>query len=332
MRLLKRRMRLLKRRALITMALITLCQSAGAQDYPSRPVTIVVPFAPGGSTDLLSRMVGQKLEQRWGKTFVIENKPGAASLVAASAVAKANPDGYTLMMAPSATMSTNVTLYKILPYDPVAEFVPLAVIAQTPFVLVVNPSLPVHSVQDFIKWAKEQGGQLSYATVGPGQPHHLFAELFKSMTGVEMSPVPYRGSLPALNDVVAGHVPVMFVDLGAGLSIIQSGKVRALGVSPRTRVAAIPDVPSVAEAGVPDFDAASWQMLVAPAKSPRPVVDKLHAEIKSILALGETKDFIVKGGMLTFENPSVEGLQDFVKSEIVRWGKVVHQAGVAGSQ
>jgi tripartite-type tricarboxylate transporter receptor subunit TctC len=332
MRLLKRRMRLLKRCALITMALITLCQSAGAQDYPSRPVTIVVPFAPGGSTDLLSRMVGQKLEQRWGKTFVIENKPGAASLVAASAVAKANPDGYTLMMAPSATMSTNVTLYKSLPYDPVAEFIPLAVIAQTPFVLVVNPSLPVHSVQDFIKWAKEQGGQLSYATVGPGQPHHLFAELFKSMTGVEMSPVPYRGSLPALNDVVAGHVPVMFVDLGAGLSIIQSGKVRALGVSPRTRVAAIPDVPSVAEAGVPDFDAASWQMLVAPAKSPRPVVDKLHAEIKSILALGETKDFIVKGGMLTFENPSVEGLQDFVKSEIVRWGKVVHQAGVAGSQ
>jgi tripartite-type tricarboxylate transporter receptor subunit TctC len=332
MRLLKRRMRLLKRRALITMALITLCQSAGAQDYPSRPVTIVVPFAPGGSTDLLSRMVGQKLEQRWGKTFVIENKPGAASLVAASAVAKANPDGYTLMMAPSATMSTNVTLYKSLPYDPVAEFVPLAVIAQTPFVLVVNPSLPVHSVQDFIKWAKEQGGQLSYATVGPGQPHHLFAELFKSMTGVEMSPVPYRGSLPALNDVVAGHVPVMFVDLGAGLSIIQSGKVRALGVSPRTRVAAIPDVPSVAEAGVPDFDAASWQMLVAPAKSPRPVVDKLHAEIKSILALGETKDFIVKGGMLTFENPSVEGLQHFVKSEIVRWRKLVHQAGVAASQ
>ncbi len=325
-------MRLLKRRALITMALIALCRSAGAQDYPSRPVTIVVPFAPGGSTDLLSRMVGQKLEQRWGKTFVIENKPGAASLVAASAVAKANPDGYTLMMAPSATMSTNVTLYKSLPYDPVAEFVPLAVIAQTPFVLVVNPSLPVHSVQDFIKWAKEKGGQLSYATVGPGQPHHLFAELFKSMTGVEMSPVPYRGSLPALNDVVAGHIPVMFVDLGAGLSIIQSGKVRALGVSPRTRVAAIPDVPSVAEAGVPDFDAASWQMLVAPAKSPRPVVDKLHAEIKSILALGETKDFIVKGGMLTFENPSVEGLQDFVKSEIVRWGKVVHQAGVAGSQ
>jgi tripartite-type tricarboxylate transporter receptor subunit TctC len=325
-------MRLLKRRALITMVLIALCRSAGAQDYPSRPVTIVVPFAPGGSTDLLSRMVGQKLEQRWGKTFVIENKPGAASLVAASAVAKANPDGYTLMMAPSATMSTNVTLYKSLPYDPVAELVPLAVIAQTPFVLVVNPSLPVHSVQDFIKWAKEQGGQLSYATVGPGQPHHLFAELFKSMTGVEMSPVPYRGSLPALNDVVAGHVPVMFVDLGAGLSIIQSGKVRALGVSPRTRIAAIPDVPSVAEAGVPDFDAASWQMLVAPAKSPRPVVDKLHAEIKSILAFGETKDFIVKGGMLTFENPSVEGLQDFVKSEIVRWGKVVHQAGVAGSQ
>lgn len=305
---------------------------AGAQDYPTRPVTIVVPFAPGGSTDLLARTVGQRLEQRWGKTFLVENKPGAASLLAASTVAKAVPDGYTLLMAPSGTLSTNVTLYKSLPYDPAADFIPLALVARTPFVLVVNPELPVHSVQDFIKWAKARPEPLSYATVGPGQPHHLLGELFKTVTGVKMTPVPYRGSLPAVNDVVAGHIPVMFVDVGPALGMIQAGKLRALGTSSKARVAAIPDVPSIAEGGVPEFDAASWQMLVAPAKTPRPAVDKLHAEIKSILALPEIKDFISKNAMVPYDNPSVEGLQEFVKGEVVRWGKVVRDAGIAGSQ
>jgi tripartite-type tricarboxylate transporter receptor subunit TctC len=186
-------------------------------------------------------------------------------------------------------------------------------------------------VAELISYAKSHPG-LSYATAGPGVPHHLFAELFKSMTGIDMSPVAYRGSLPALNDVVAGHVPLMFVDIGPALGILKSGKVRPLGVSTRARFATLPDIPSIAESGLPDFDAASWQMLVAPMKTPRPVIDKLHGEVETILAAPDMKDRIAGDGMVAMGGQSVESLQDFVKAEIVRWGAVVQQAGLAGSQ
>ena len=311
--------------------LAVLAASAAAQDFPARPVTMVVPFAPGGAGDTLARMLGPKLEQTWGKPLVVDNKPGAGGVIAANFTAKAAPDGYTLMIAPSATMAINVTLYKSLSYDPVADFVPLALAAQTAFVLVVNPDLPVRSVAELIKYVKDRPGQISYATAGPGVPHHLFAELLKTMTGIDMAPVAYRGSVPALNDVIAGHVPLMFVDLGPAQGAIQGGKVRALAVSTATRVAAIADVPPLADT-VPGFDAASWQIIVAPAKTPRPVVDKLHGQLKAVLATPEMKDQVLKNGMLPMENPSVGGLQAFVKSEIARWGKVVQQAGIAGSQ
>jgi tripartite-type tricarboxylate transporter receptor subunit TctC len=306
--------------------------AAHGQDYPTRPITMVVPFASGGAGDILSRMLGPRLEQRLGKPIIVENKTGAGGVIGANVVAKAAPDGYTLLIAPSGTMAVNVTLYKNLSYDPTADFIPLALVAQTPFVLAVNPDLPVKSVRELIQYVKDRPRQLSYATAGPGVPHHLYAELLKTMTGIEMSPVAYRGSLPALNDVVAGHVPLIIVDLGPSLGLIQSGKLRPLGVSTATRVAALPDVPPIAEAGVPGFDAASWQMIVAPAKTPRSIVDKLHAELKSLLATTDVKDQILRNGMLPAKSPSIEGLQDFIKSEIVRWGKVVQQAGIAGTQ
>lgn len=312
--------------------LAAVAQVVSAQDFPTKPVTMIVPFAAGGAGDILARSLGARLEPSWGKPMVIENKPGAGGVIGAVATAKAEPDGYTLMIAPSATMAVNVSLFKSLSYDPVADFVPLALAAQTPFVLVVNPDLPVKSVADLIRYAKEKGGTLSYATAGPGVPHHLFAELLKSMTGIEMSPVAYRGSLPALNDVVAGHIPLMFVDLGPSLGIIQSGKVRALGISTKERFAALPDVPPLAEAGVPGFDAASWQMVVAPAKTPQPVVDKLHNDFKRVLDTPESRDQILKNGMIPAANPSVAGLQDFIKNEIARWSKVVAQAGLTASQ
>jgi len=318
--------------AVIGFVFVALQSISQAQDYPTRPVTIVVPFSPGGAGDILARMLGQRLEQKWGNAFIVENKTGAGGVIGVSAVARAVPDGYTLLVAGSPQMAANVSLFKNLSYDPVADFVPLALAAQTPFVLVVNPELPVHSVADLIRFAKERAGNLSYATAGIGTPHHLFAELLKSMTGIDMSPVPYRGSLPALNDVVAGHVPLMFVDLGPGLGIIQAGKVRPLGVSTRTRLAVIPDVPPLAEAGVPGFDAASWQMFLAPAKTPRPIVDKLHGELKRLLDTSEIKDRILHDGMVPMDNSSVEELQNFVESEIARWGKVVRQAGLEGSQ
>jgi tripartite-type tricarboxylate transporter receptor subunit TctC len=300
-----------------------------AEDYPARSVTIVVPFTPAGSTDMLARMLGRKLEQRLGKTFVVENRPGAGTLIAASAAAKAPPDGHLLLMAPSSTMAVNPTLYKKLPYDPTTDFIPLAGLARVPFVLLVHPSLPVQTLQDFIKYAAARPGQLSFASVGPGVPHHLYAEILMSMTGIKMSHVPYKGSAPALNDLAAGHIPLMFSDIPPALGVLQAGKVRALGVTTATRVPAIANVPSIAEAGLPEFNVAGWHMLVAPGKTPQAIVEKLHAELVAILAQPEVKNEIIRLGMLSFDNPSVTGLQDFVTSEMALWGKILKSAGVA---
>jgi tripartite-type tricarboxylate transporter receptor subunit TctC len=307
-------------------------QNARAQDYPTRPVTIVVPFTAGGTTEILARLVGQKLEERLGKPFVIENKPGAGTAIGSNAVAKSPPDGYTLLMATSTPMAINVTLHKNLPYDPATDLVPLALVAQSPFVLVVNPDLPVKSVPELIAYAKANPGKLSFGSGGPGAPHHLFGELFKSMTGIAMTHVPYKGSLPALNDVVAGHIQLMFCDVPPAAGMIAAGKVRALGVSTRTRLPAFPDIPPIAEAGVPGFDVAAWLMMVAPAKTPAPVIDKLHTELKNILAAPAFKEQIVKISLLPMNTPSVAGMQGFVRSEITRWGKVVQQAGIANSE
>jgi tripartite-type tricarboxylate transporter receptor subunit TctC len=303
-----------------------------AQDYPARAVTIVNPFAPGGGTDLLGRMVAAGLEKRLGKSFVVENKTGAGSIIAAVAVQKSAPDGYTLLMAPTPTMAVNVSLYKTLPYEPLVDFVPLALLGQTPFVLIVHPDLPVKSVPELIAYAKANPGKMSFASVGPGVPHHLYMEMFKHMTGIQATHVPYRGSLPALNDVLAGHVPMMFVDFGPATGALQSGKVRPLGVSSTFRVAGFENIPPLAEAGVPGFDAVGWQMLVAPAKTPWPIVDLLHRELTAILAEPATQEQVRKFGFVPVANRSIADLQAFVKSETVRWGQVVRDAGIAGSQ
>jgi tripartite-type tricarboxylate transporter receptor subunit TctC len=304
-------------------------ECAQAQSYPSRPVTLVVPFAPGGGTEFLARLLAQKLEQRLGKPFVIENRPGGGGVTGASAVARSAPDGYTLLMAPAPIMAANVTLHAKLPYDPTIDFVPLALVVASPYVLVVAPSLPV---ADLIKLAKERPGQLSYASAGPGTPHHLFPELLKSMTGIAMTHVPYRGSVPALSDVAAGHIQLMFSDVPPALGLINDGKVRGLGVSTKERVAVLPDLAPIAEQGVPGFDAASWQMVVVPAGTPRDIVDCLHTEIKNLMLQPDVKEHVSKMGLLPIDTPSVTNLQVFVRAEIAQWGKVVEQAGVARSQ
>jgi tripartite-type tricarboxylate transporter receptor subunit TctC len=305
---------------------------ANAQTYPARPVTFVVPFAPGGGTEFLARLLGQRLEQRLGKPFVIENRPGGGGVIGALSVARAAPDGYTILMAPAPVMAINAALHKKLPYDPAVDFVPVALVVATPYVLVVAPSLPAQSVADLVELAKAKGGQLSFASAGLGTPHHLFAQLFKSMTGVEMTHVPYRGSVPALSDVAAGHVQLMFCDIPPSLGLINEGKVRALGVSTKERVAALPGISSIAEQGLAGFDAASWQMVVAPAATPEDVVQRLHAEIKDLMVQPEIKEYASKMGLLPIDTPSVPSLRVFVQTEIARWGKVVEQAGIAGSQ
>jgi tripartite-type tricarboxylate transporter receptor subunit TctC len=309
----------------VTQTLLT----ALAQDYPARSVTIVVPFTPGGTTDILARLLGQKLSERLGRNFIVENRPGAGTVIGSNAVAKAAPDGYTLLMATSTPMAINATLHKNLPYNPATDLVPIGMVAESPFALVVHPSLPVKSVADLIKLSKDKPGELSYGSGGPGAPHHLFMELFKTMAGVQLTHVPYKGTLPALNDVVGGQIQVMFSDLPPALELIRAGQLRAIAISSKDRVAALPDVPTVAESGLPGYQAVAWLGLAAPGDTPRPVIEKLFAEARAIVATGDVQAQIGRLGMTPMGNPSLEELKSFVLAEITRWGEVVKVSGAS---
>jgi len=301
--------------------------SALAQDYPTRNVIFIVPTGAGAATDLLARILAPQLGDRLGKSFVVENRPGAGTLTASNAVAKANPDGYTILMGTSTPLAINATLYKHLPYDPVKDFVPLALIATIPFVLVVNNDLPVRSVPELIAYAKAHPGELSFGSTGPGTPFHLNAELFSAMTGIQMVHVPYKAVVDAQVDLMGGRIQVMFTDFTSSVPLIQAGKMRALGVTTKTRAAAMPDLAPIADLGVPGFNAAAWQMVVAPAATPRPIVDKLHTELEAIMALPETRNAITRIGLVPADNSSIEELRAFVRSEIVRWGEIVKRSG-----
>jgi tripartite-type tricarboxylate transporter receptor subunit TctC len=319
-----------KRCALIAAVSLALLTPVAAEDYPSRPITIVVPYTPGGSTDILARLAAQKLEERLKKQVVVENKPGAGTVIGSNQVAKSTPDGYMLMMATPTPMAINVTLHKELPYDPATDLVPLVMVAGAPFVLIVSNALPVKSVKELIDLAKTK--QLTYGSGGPGAPHHLYAELLSSMTGIKMTHVPYKGTLPALNDVIAGHIDLMFSDIPPLIGVAAEGKVRPLAVSTLKRVAAFPDLPPINEAGVPGFDVSGWFMIVAPAKTPKPIVDLLHKELTAIMATPEVKAQIAKLSLIELKTPSVAEMQGYVKTEIDRWGTIVKKAGIAGTQ
>jgi tripartite-type tricarboxylate transporter receptor subunit TctC len=326
----------LSRRTLLGIALpalpamaATMARAQDSGDYPNRQVTFIVPFAPAGGTDILARLLGQKLEQRLGKPFVVENRPGAGTVIATNFVAKSPPDGYTIMMSVS-SLAIDATLYKKLPYDPGKDLALVALIASVPFVLVVNPSLPVHSVDDLIKLAKQR--PLSYGSGGVGAFHHLAAALFASMTGIKMTHVPYRGTAPALNDLIGGYIQLMFSDLGPALPLINAGKLRALAVTTTQRFSSLPDVPPLAEAGVPGFNAAAWQGVIAPAQTPKPIVAKLNSELNTIVVTDDIRARLTDLGMNPVGKGSPEELESFLQSEIVRWGKVVEAAGIAGSE
>ena len=305
---------------------------AQATDYPNRPVSFIVPFAPGGVTSLFARILGQKLEQRFGKPFVVENRPGGGGITAATAVANATPDGYTIMMASSTVLAINVTMRKNLPYDPRTALTPIALLARVPFVLVVNPALPIQSVADLVKLAREKPGQIAFGTPGPGTFHHLNAEMFKGIFGLDLVHVPYKGSAPALNDLVGGHIQMMFCDVPPAMSLIQAGKIRALGVTTAERVPAVADIPPLAEVGVPGYDTASWHTVTTTGNVPAPIVDKLYANIRDIMSDPAVTEALVKDGAIPQVSPPPQELKGFVEREIVRWGKVIDQAGLAGSE
>jgi tripartite-type tricarboxylate transporter receptor subunit TctC len=303
--------------------------AADGEDYPNRPVSFIVPFVPGGNTDILAHVLSSKLEQQFNKPFVVENRPGGATVIATNFVAKSPPDGYTLMMSVS-SLAIDVTLYKTLPYDPAQDLALVALIANVTFVLVVNPSLPVHSVKDLIALAKER--PLSYGSGGIGSFHHLAAALFASMAGIKMTHVPYRGTAPALDDLMSGYVQLLFADLGPALPLINSGKIRPLAVTTKQRLTALPDVPPLDQAGVPGYDIAAWQGVVAPAQTPRPILGKLNATLNTIVAMDDVTTRMTEIGMIPIGSGSVPELQKFLQSEIVRWGKIVEAAGIAHSE
>ncbi len=306
--------------------------AAQAEGYPSRAVTLVVPFAPGGSTSIIARIVAQKLEQRLGKPFVVENRPGAGGMTAVAAVAHGTPDGYTIMMASSTALAINPNVRKSLPYDPRKDITPIALLARMPYVLVVNPDLPVKSVADLVKLAKEKPGKLSFASVGPGTIHHLNAELLKSIFGLDVVHVPYKGTAPALQDVVGGHVQFMFADVPPARALIQSGRVRALGVTTTERVAAIPDVAPLAEAGIPNYNTASWHSISTAAGVPKPIVERLAGEIRGIMGEPDVRKLLLDDGALPQISPPPDEFKRFVDAEIVRWGELVSKAGILHSQ
>jgi tripartite-type tricarboxylate transporter receptor subunit TctC len=304
--------------------------AAQAQTYPSRPITLVVPLGAGGAMDTIIRLMGPRLAERLGQPIVVDNRTGGGTVTGATVVARASADGYTLLVAPSGTLTTNVALYKKLSYDPVKDFVPIALYAHVPFVLVVNPDLPVRSVPDLVRYAKS--GKLSYSSTGTGAAPHLATELLRSALDVPMTHVPYRGAVQALADVVAGHVQLTFADISVAAPLLADGKLRALGVSSPGRVGILPDVPPLAEAGVPGFDAMSWHMVVAPAGTPPEIVAALHSAFAAVGETPEIKNRLVAMGLIPVATPQAAELGKFLQAEIARWGRLVEKVGIAGSE
>ena len=306
---------------------------AAGEDYPARAVTIVAPSAPGGMYSILARLIAGKLEQRYGKSFIVENRPGASSVTGAVSVIRAPPDGYTLMVATSSTMATNVTLQKNLPYNPRTDFIPVTLIALSPEVLLINASLPVRTIDDLVRLARATPGGLSFGSAGPGTAQHLNGELLKAALAIDMHHVPYKGIQPALNDLAGGHIALLSAPIPVALPLVQGGRVRMLGVTTKQRVEAIPEVPSLAEIGVSGYDAPSWFMLVAPGRTPRAIVDKLYADLRAVLQEPDVREeFILRQGLIPVASPPPDELRRFVEAEIARLGDIVRKAGLAGSE
>jgi tripartite-type tricarboxylate transporter receptor subunit TctC len=303
--------------------------SATAQEYPNRAVTIVAPSAPGGLYSLFSRLIGNKLEQRFGKPFIIENRPGAGSVVGMQSVARSTPDGYTLMVANSTGMAANVTLHKSLPYDPVRDFAPVGLLAVVREVLVVNAALPIHSLADLTSFAKQKGA-ISFGSAGAGTTQHISGEMLKRALGVNMTHVPYKGMAPALNDLTGGHIEMMFSPVPNSLPLIQAGKLRLLGINTAQRLDAIPEARPLSELGIMEFDVASWFMLVAPAKTSREIIGRLHAELRVFINDPDVREEYVKMGLVSVDPESPEKLQSYVQSEVTRWAEIVKRAGLMG--
>lgn len=309
----------------VALAAAALCGPAQAQGYPSKPVNIVVPFAPGGATDIMTRLLAERLSKRLGQPVIVENKPGAGTMIASEYVAKAPADGHTVLMAAS-SLGIAPSLYSKVNYDPVKSFAPISLVASVVHVLEVHPSVPVKSVGELITWLKANPGKANYGSVGAGTSTHLESELFNTMAGVKMVHVPYKGSAPALTDLVGGSLQVMFDAWASSGPFVKDGKTRLLAVTTAQRSRILPDVPTVAESGLPGYEAMPWLGLLAPAGTPDAVVRKFHDELIEVLKEQPVQEKFHSLGLDIIGNTPQE-FADFIKKDITKWAKVIQETG-----
>lgn len=297
-----------------------------AQTYPNRPIRWIVPFPPGGAADIVSRAIGQKLGERWGQQIVIDNRPGAGGSLGTEIAARATPDGYTVIVVP-ATFTTYPSLYHKLAYDPVRDFAPVTLVSSSALILVVHPAVAARSVHELIALARARPGQLNYASSGIGASAHLAAELFKSMVGVSIVHVPYKGQPPAMIDLISGQIHMMFPNVPVALPHVKAGKLRSLAVTTLKRAALLPELPTMAESGLAGFEVNQWTGLVAPAGAPRPIVAKLHGETVRALQQADVRQTLSNHGFEPVGNTPQE-FAAYIKAEIAKWGKVIKEAGI----
>ena len=300
---------------------------AQAQNYPSKPIRIIVAYTPAGTTDILARAIGQKMSESWGQPVIVENRPGAAGNIGTELAAKATPDGHTLIMGTAGTHGINVSLYRKLNWHSLKDFAPVSLAAMVPNIMVVNNSLPIKSVKELVAYAKSNPGKLSYGSPGNGSTAHLSMELFKSMTGTNLVHIPYKGSAGVLADVMGGQIAVTIDNMPVYLPQVKAGKIRALGVSPARRSTAAPDIPTIAESGVPGYDSGAWFGLLAPAGTPRAIVEKLSAETARILKLPDVSKRISELGAEPVGSTPAQ-FTALIKDEIAKWAKVIKDANV----
>jgi len=305
--------------------LLALAVGAAGDEYPNRPVRLIIPFPPGGSNDVVGRLIAKVLSEKLGQQVFVDNRGGAGGVIGTDALSKSTPDGYTIGIV-SIAHAVNTALHK-LEYDPIKSFEPVSILATGPNVLVVNPDLPVKSVAELVALAKQKPGELNYASAGIGSFQHLGGELFKLRAGVDIVHVPYKGGGPAMQDVVAGHIKIMFSSLIQTTPLIKSGHLRPLGVGGTKRSPVLPDVPTIAEAGVPGYAANNWWGILAPAGTPKPVVEKLYQNIQLALKSPEIQQQFAREGAETVTMTSAE-FEDFIKAEIVKWGRVAKEGNI----
>ncbi|HTD90827.1 MAG TPA: tripartite tricarboxylate transporter substrate binding protein [Burkholderiales bacterium] len=313
-------------RAVALAGVLACTANAYAQHYPNRPVRWVVPFAPGGPTDIMSRAIGEKLGQRLGQQFVVDNRGGAGGNIGAELVARAHPDGYTIMIGHVGTHAINVTLYQKLPYDPIKDFTPISLLATLPLALVIHPSLQATTVKDLITLAQKRPGELNFASAGSGGPTHLAGEVFKSMAKINIVHIPFKGNAQGLIETISGRVQMMFSNLLTSMPHVRSGKLRAIGISSPNRSPQAPDLPTLAESGVPGFDATPWYGALGPANLPRAITTRLNTEIAAIVRAPDMQErFVAQGVDLTSSSP--EQFVALIRAEVPRWRRIVLDSG-----